>query len=97
MPKERIETPRQVGESTPPQYSTTDYSFTLQAVMELQKSVGALTEAVNTLKAQVGKQADKLDKISHRVYAFGVVIAIAAFVANLFAPSLFASFRHLLK
>lgn len=75
----------------------TDYSFTLQAVMELQKAVGALTEAVNTLKVQTDKQATKLDSISHRIYAFGVVIALAAFIANFFAPSILAGLKTLLK
>jgi len=32
-----------------PTFSTTDHSFTLQAVMELQRSVGALTSSVETL------------------------------------------------
>lgn len=68
----------------------TDYSLTLQAVMELQKTVGGLTEAVNGLKDRVEKQGEKLERISHRVYAAGVVITILvpilAFLANWLAP-----------
>jgi hypothetical protein len=89
--------PGSLPESTPPRYPMTDYSFTLQVVMELQKSVGALTEAVNTLKVQGEKHATKLDSISHRIYAFGAIIAIVAFVANIFAPSLLAGLKAFLK
>jgi len=73
----------------------TDYSFTLQAVMELQKTIGGLTEAVNTLKTQSEKQGTKLESISQRVYAATVVVMIAvpviAFLANWFAPTIVAA------
>ena len=72
-----------------------DYSFTLQAIMEMQKAVGGLTEAVNTLKTLAEKQGERLDKISHRIYAAGVILTIAvpviAFLANLFAPQVIAA------
>ena len=84
--------PTEIPEATPPRYPMADYSFTLQAIMELQRSVGGLVEAVNALKSRTEKQAEILDKISHRIYAASVVIAIAlpilAFLTNLLAPAL---------
>ncbi len=66
----------------PPHYQA-DHSFTLQAVMELQKSNGQLTEAVNSLRTVILKQEAKLDKldenlstIKQKLYAAGVVLAI---------------------
>jgi len=63
-------------ETTPPQYRGSDYSFTLQAVLELQKSVGQLQEAVGTLKEQGKQHAENLDKISLRIYAATAVLIV---------------------
>lgn len=60
-------TPTAIPETTPPQrYPMTDYSFTLQAVMELQKAVGGLTVRIDELIGKVDKQADRLNSISHQ-------------------------------
>jgi hypothetical protein len=96
MANERTDAPPSgFPDVTPPRYPMTDYSFTLQAVMELQKTIGGLTEAVNTLKTQTERQGTKLDSISHRVYAATVIVMIAvpivAFLANWFAPSIVAA------
>jgi len=77
----------------PRHFSGADHSFTLQAVMELQKSTGHLTEAVAGLRRSVDSQADRLqgieDKLSgvtHKLYAAGVVLAlllaIGGFIVN---------------
>ena len=91
----QIETTPEFPQTPPSRYQMTDYSFTLQAIMEMQKTVGGLTEAVGTLKKLTEKQGEKLDKISHRIYAAGVLITIAvpivAFLANLFAPQIQAA------
>jgi len=95
MVSERTETPKEIPEITPQRYPMTDYSFTLQAIMEMQKTIGGLSEAVGTLKNLTEKQGEKLDKISHRIYAATVVITIAlpilAFLANLVAPTVLAA------
>jgi len=74
--------PQNFANVAPPHYQA-DHSFTLQAVMELQKSNGQLTEAVNSLRAAIQKQDTKLDKldenlsnIRQKLYAAGVVLAI---------------------
>jgi hypothetical protein len=82
--------PRKEAPQQPPIQSSTpispmvDHSFTLQAIMELQKSVGQLTEAVNTTRLalekqnqQLGKIEEKVSSITHKLYAAGVVLAIA--------------------
>lgn len=60
-----------------------DHSFTLQAVMEMQKSIGALdasvkslTEATSALRASVTDVKDKVSKIEKTIYAAGVVLVI---------------------
>jgi hypothetical protein len=57
-------------------YRGSDYSFTLQAVLELQNTVGQLKEAVGTLKEQGKHHSDKLDKISLRIYAASAVLIV---------------------
>ena len=84
MTTELEETPRQLPQTNPPgSYPMADYSFTLQAVMDLQKTVGQLTEAVNSLKNTIEKQdsrfnriEEKLSGVTHKLYAAGVVLAI---------------------
>ena|ERR1700719_3319309 len=74
--------PQRFGE-TNPQFPGQNYDFTLQAVFEMQKTVGILTEAVNTLKDQFKHHDEKLDKIGNDVHAAKVVLKIvgAAIVA----------------
>jgi hypothetical protein len=85
-------TPTAIPETTPPQrYPMTDYSFTLQAVMELQKAVGGLTVRIDELIGKVDKQADRLNSISHQIYAAWAVLivfgALGGFViSHLWAP-----------
>ena len=50
--KESAITPPRMAETTPPQYPSGDFSYTLEAVMGMQKALGELTEAVNGLKEQ---------------------------------------------
>ena len=99
VPDDRTETPPQIAETLPSaRHSMADYSFTLQAIMELQKTVGGLAEAVNNLKSNIDKQGDKLEKISQRVYAAGVVLTIAvpilAVLANWLGPIILAAIRN---
>lgn len=44
--------------------------------MELQRSVGGLIQAVETMTARIDEQGKKLDSMSHRMYAAGVVILL---------------------
>lgn len=66
--------PPKFAETTPPVYRGGDFDFVLQGIFEIQKNVGTLNEAVTTLKTQGKEQGDKLDKLSHRIYAAAAVL-----------------------
>jgi hypothetical protein len=53
--------------NVPPQTMMLDHSFTLQAVMELQKSVAELATKTGRLIEDVGKHGDKIDGLRHQV------------------------------
>ena len=75
--------PEQYPVSPPPGYRADDHSWTLQTIMEIQKSIGALTQATTTLTDTVQAQGSKLDKISHRIYGlFAILAALGFLVAN---------------
>ncbi|HZF30400.1 MAG TPA: hypothetical protein VE907_14885 [Gammaproteobacteria bacterium] len=64
-----------------------DHSFTLQAVMELHRSVAELATKTDRLIQDVETQGTKLDGISHQVsfvkgalWVFGGLIVLAATV-----------------
>ncbi len=65
--------PTQLPQTTPQAYPPSDYSFTLQSIMEMQKTLGQLTQAVTTLTEESKKSSTKLDQISHKIYAAEVV------------------------
>lgn len=67
-------TPQRFPETTPTAYPGSEYSFILQGVFDIQKSIGKLEQATQTLMAQQKEQSEKLDKLSHR---FTAVIAVA--------------------
>ncbi|MFZ0479318.1 MAG: hypothetical protein WAL71_09225 [Terriglobales bacterium] len=94
----RETTPSRFPETTPPAYPGSDYSFTLQAVMEMQKGVGHLTKAVETLEEHAKSQGQKIDHMSKVIYAAGVVLTIAVigggWVVNRVADVAIEMFRH---
>jgi hypothetical protein len=72
----RDTTPAQLPETTPQNYPALDYSFTLQAIMEMQKTLGQLSQAVTTLTEESKKNSEKIGTISHQVYAAKVVVIV---------------------
>ena len=68
------EAPEHYPVTPPPGFRADDHSWVLQTIMELQKSTGQLSQAVNTLTEQSKEQGKKLDSISHRVYAAAAVV-----------------------
>lgn len=81
----------QAGTPSPVFSGHQDHSFTLQAVMEMQKSLGqltgeitALTNSVDKLDTKVSKLDEKLSGVTHKVYAAGVVISILVLVGGFF-------------
>lgn len=57
-------------------YSRGDHSFTLQAVMEMQKTLGKLEHAVNLLVESEAATKAKVSRIEKIIYAAGVVLLI---------------------
>ena len=71
-----------------PQTVMLDHSFTLQAVMELQKSVAELATKTDRLIKDVDGQGTKIDGIGHQIsfvkgaiWVIGGLVAIATTIA----------------
>lgn len=72
--------PTRSPQTTPQSYAPADHSFTLQSIMEMQKTLGELTQAVKTLTEQSKNNCTKLDDISHKIYAAQMTIKVVASV-----------------
>lgn len=70
--------PDQFPQTTPPQdHILSDRSgFIFQSILEMQKNLGQLTQAVITLTEESKKNSTKLDEISHKVYAAQVTVKV---------------------
>ena len=73
-------TPDQFPVATPPGLQAADHSWVLQTVLELQKSVGGLTQAVATLTEQVRDQGAKLDAVRQEVTTARTFMKTAAWL-----------------
>lgn len=61
-----------------------DHSFTLQTVMELQKSIGGLTEATNNLKNSVDTQGSSIKWITRVLWtATGSLVILVPIIVYL--------------
>jgi hypothetical protein len=65
--------PTRIAEGTP-QYVGSDYSFTLQAVMEMQKTQGQLVEAVQALQGAQKETTTKVDGIATKIHTAQTVL-----------------------
>lgn len=84
-------TPSSMPEGTPALASPTDHSFTLQAIMEMQKTVGVLCEKVERLSTDIsgldgrietfGEKLDKVRLWQARVSTAAIVVAAVAGLA----------------
>lgn len=59
---------------SPPTPRPTEVNWILQTILELQNSIGQLTQAVKTLSEDTKDYRKKLDSISHRFYAATAVL-----------------------
>jgi hypothetical protein len=69
--------------STPPipliqNYPGTDYNFLLQSVLDMQKSIGALTNAVDTLAKDARDNAAELRKVCQDVHTTKTIMKFLA-------------------
>ena len=61
----------------PPVRSPDDHSFLLQAMFEVQKSVGQMSQAITTLQDEFKEQRGKLDSLR---YTVGVSVAVVTLI-----------------
>lgn len=73
--------------STPPYTGHHDHSFTLQTIMELQKSMGELTASVNNMSTILSSTKSKVDdlvawknKILGGAIVLGAVTSVLGFI-----------------
>lgn len=59
--------PREFASVPPPTSPMLDYSFTLQAIMEVQKSVAQLTTKTDRLISDVDAHGSKIDTIRNQI------------------------------
>lgn len=87
-PGEGESTPSQLPQSTPQGvgFGTGDHSFTLQAIMELQKSIGEMNANMNAMRASLDGVKTKVDdlvgwknKILGGAAALGLVATVIGF------------------
>jgi hypothetical protein len=79
-------TPQRYPETTPISYPGSDYSFLLQGIFDIQKSIGKLEQAVQTLTDQQKEQGKKLDGLSHKIYAAVVVLVLIGGILTFLSP-----------
>lgn len=82
-------TPTSFPETTP-RYAQSGHDFTLQAVIEMQRSIGELSAKTDRLIADVKSQGDKIDSVritlawaAGGAAVVGFLIAVALGVAKL--------------
>jgi hypothetical protein len=76
-PEHTDATPQSMPKTTPQEYSSAGHDFTLQAVMEMQRTLGGVAERIDGLSGGLEKMADKLGDIEKAVHAvkIGAIVA----------------------
>lgn len=65
-----------------PRRSYDDHSFVLQAIMDLQKTVGSLTSKVDRLIDDVSSHGNKIDRLRLTLaWAGGIAVAVMFFLS----------------
>ena len=72
----RETTPQRLPDTTPQVYPGQNYDFTLQAVFEMQKTMGQLTQAIQTLTEEAKESKKTLSRISHIIYGATAVLVV---------------------
>lgn len=79
------QTPRELPETTPPEYGGMDHSFVLQATYEIRGAIGELKEAVNGLKAEVTDQRGSIRWIRNMIwFATGAIVVGGVIIGFIF-------------
>ncbi len=79
----------------PPGYGQSDHSFTLQAIMEMQRSLGGLENAVENLRTKVDAQGTTIGRIEKIVIAATAVVTVVGgivlFIVDRFGDAIIAA------
>lgn len=73
--------PAGISSTPPPQmqiYPGTEYNFMLQAVLDMQKTIGALTNAVDTLTKDVRENAIELRRVCQDIHTTKTIMKFSA-------------------
>jgi len=69
--------PKEFPEVLPSSYpGAVGGAYLIESVMQMQKSIGELSSHISHLTAASEKHGEKIDRISHRMYAAGIVLTI---------------------
>jgi hypothetical protein len=87
--------PEQYPVPPPPGFQAADHSWVLQTIMELQKSSGQVTQAIENLTKAQDRTADKLDAMNTRMhtaekklYTAGVILVLLSSLISLLGPKI---------
>ena len=80
----RDTTPERFPEVAPPYGAAVSGMHLVESMMQIQQSIGELKSEVRHLKEASDGQSKKLDRISHVIFAAGVVIAILLAIGSFF-------------
>jgi hypothetical protein len=90
-----------MAEGPPANYPSADYSFYLQAIMELQKSMGQLTEAVSGIRSDIKDHGEKLDRFEKILYAASAIglglVVVGGFLINKLWDPVVAALQKIAK
>ena len=90
--------PGEMPQTTTPGYPGADYSFVLQTVIELQKSVGGLEQCVIMLTNEIKEQRKTINRINFTLwFATGAVVVGGAVVSFFFPFLLRSGFNQVLE
>ncbi len=85
-------TPTSFPETTPPRFAQPGHDFTLQAVIEMQRSIGELAAKTDRLIADVKSQGDKVDGIRTTIAWFTGAAAAIGLIGGMFISFLIKAF-----
>lgn len=78
--KDVVTPPRSV-ETTPTVYPSPNYDFIMQAVWEINRTLGALQTSVDNLNKREQEHGDKLSEIGKKIHTAEVTLGIIGVIA----------------
>jgi len=82
-PKGKSDSSAPMQQSTPPTYSHSEHSFNLQILIEMQKSIGQLGEAIRNIDKKQDKHDQAFESLESAMQNVKTTMAIAAVVLTI--------------